>query len=66
MHDILFGLLDFLISVVFEGILSLPAVPRNSKDWKRRRWQFVVTLIVLLLIVGIVFVLTLLNTYGIL
>lgn len=57
--------IDFLASVVLEAIIGLPALPKNSNDWKRRRKRFVIWFVVALIIVGMITVLTILNTYGI-
>ena len=59
------ALIDFLAMIVLDGIIGLPALPRNSSDWKRRRKQFVISFTILLLIVVTVAVLTILNTYGV-
>ena len=57
--------IEFLAMVIFDGLLGLPALPKDSNEWKRRRRQSVIGLTILLLIVVIVAVLTILNAYGV-
>lgn len=56
---------DFFALVILEAVIGLPALPKDSGDWKRRRKRFIVWFVVALIIVGTITVLTFLNTYGI-
>jgi hypothetical protein len=57
-YDILACVIDFFLSMLFESILSLPALPRDSQDWKRRRKYFVFWTVVGVLLLGVVVVFT--------
>jgi hypothetical protein len=56
--------IDFIAAFVMEAIIGLPALPRDSADWKARRKHFLLWFIVAAIVVGTVLVLTVLNTYG--
>ncbi len=58
-------LLNFLAEVIFQTILGLPALPRDSYEWKKRRKAFIRWLIGAFVIVGIIALFTILNAYGV-
>jgi hypothetical protein len=56
--------IDFILLFIMESLIGLPALPKDSADWKRRRKRFVKWFTAAVIIVGTVLVLTILNTYG--
>ena len=57
-------MIDSLLTLLFESILGLPSLPRDSHDWKRRRKHFVFWTVVGVLLLGAVVLVTYLDALG--
>lgn len=58
-------LFNVLAEVILQTILGLPALPKDSYEWKKRRQAFMRWLIGAFVIVGIIALFTILNAYGV-
>ena len=58
--------IDFLADVILQGLIGLPALPKNSDQWKKRRTYFLIWFGVAVIFVAAVASITILNVYGIL